>query len=325
MSLVPTIAPKLVNTILSYVPSKAVTVSKAYSHLESEIIHEPRIRERLSANCMTLLELAWNTDNIKLFRMILFADFITIPHIQFLGLEFPMTPAGKSELVKTFCESKYLKRVPSILNMYFDDACEVGNLAVLDVALQYKEKTVLLRMKSLEVFRHLYSKTPIDITTYSLLVCHYISHNTNILKFLLEDKEKLGQIDLRTTITDACADGDIESVQELLRYPAFNPSVRDNEPIRYAFNTKQYDVIRLLLADSRVTPPTWMLSISLERGRYDFVLELLKDGRFDVNLDIHAVKWAIKDKRDDIVSIYRDRATDENREIIESLVKELSN
>ncbi len=320
----PTLHDELVDLIMAFVPSTAIRITKRYSHLESEMIHEYRIQKKILDDHVELLEHSWNTNNIKLFRMILTANFLTISSATFPYRSLRFNQSGKAEFVRVFCESKYLKQVHPLLYQFFDDALEIQDFDVIDITLSYGYEPKLLYIESFEVFRYLYQRVPIVGQTYSSYVNHYAANDAKILQFLLDDTKRLHEINHATVLNGACESGNLESVSVLLKYPMFDPTTGNNTPISRAFLNQHYDVVKLLLTDHRVTPPVQMLSSALARYHFDFALELLSDDRFDVNENISAIRWAIMRNRMDIVDIYRERANETNREILESLVKEYS-
>jgi len=110
------------------------------------------------------------------------------------------------------------------------------------------------------------------------------------------------------TFKSILTDANIELVQLFLKLTDIDPSADDNYAIRIASENGQTDVVKVLLADSRLSPDNpsaddnYAICIASSNGHTDVVKVLLADPRVDPSADDnYAIRIASENGHTDVV------------------------
>ncbi|KAI8894860.1 hypothetical protein BC833DRAFT_651745 [Globomyces pollinis-pini] len=134
-----------------------------------------------------------------------------------------------------------------------------------------------------------------------------------IFDLLVHDKE----VDVNLTdsndwdnaaIQMACANGRLECVQVLLKFPNVDPGANNDWAFEAAAGNGHTEVLKLLLKDSRVNPLAeehQALYVATENGYIDCVKLLLSDPRIDPSFDYNkGLRYGIREGKADMVKAY---------------------
>jgi ankyrin repeat protein len=203
-------------------------------------------------------------------------------------------------VIKSFVNNKCIDG--SILNDAFSDACDCGNLEVvelllsdprLDPCFKYNHVVRWASIKGdFELIKFLLSyKGSKDGCMWSFnpseddnFVIKSVSEggHLEIVKLLLSDERVDPSAGENYAIRWASRNGHHEVVNILLKHTRVNPSTRENYAIRLASERGHVEVVKLLLADPRVDPSddeNYAIRLASEKGHVEVVKLLLADPR----------------------------------------------